>query len=605
MSMWFRRRSTETFEDVLARCLAAIETDGATVESCLAAHPRYADRLKPALKTAASLRRGFAATPDTAFAERLRAKVLDAAAAPRPAPAAVPTPIRKAAEPVTHARRAMWRAGVVAAAAAVFALMVFLPLGAVTSADALPGDWNYGFKRATEEVQFKLGLNDHLDLASERADEIARLARAGRTEEIEGTAKQYQAEIQKAQQVLATNPDPATIRRFEDEINRQKLALKQAADVLDQQAIITAPAATPSPGARTVAPSATPSPDATPSPNVTPSPSATPDPTRTVEPSPSSTTAVPTATPAPATSTSTPANPARSALSGAAETQERAAAAVQDARQRALATVAPSPVRTQTPAASPTPSRTAAVVIPTVEPTPTATAAPAATPTPVPTAVPTIIPTVEPTTPASGTPIVIPTVVPGTPVGPAATRPAPAATEPPVTPAPTARPIVTPAPTEAPTPTQVATPVATPRPTAPPTATAAPIPTVEPTQGPTRAAGVTPPVPPVETPTRSGLAPAQTQIPTSVPAVRTLATQFEPGANKFFYLGPDLPVEQALAMFSGRYTRAEWSPSGQPLRLEYVPGRPTNRVLTAGSLVTIYLTDAIVIPRNSVIVPID
>src|SRR5439155_961642 len=45
VKFWTRRRAADTFEDVLARCLAQIEDGGASVESCVAAHPRHAERL--------------------------------------------------------------------------------------------------------------------------------------------------------------------------------------------------------------------------------------------------------------------------------------------------------------------------------------------------------------------------------------------------------------------------------------------------------------------------------------------------------------------------------------------------------------------------------
>lgn len=239
MRIPFRRPPAECFDEVLARCLAAIEAGEATVESCLAAHPRHAARLGPLLRAAAGVRRGLSsATPDPAFAQRLRARVLAAAAAP----SAVARPA-----PWWHGLRRPALA--MAAAALVLLAMVLAPVAAVTSADALPGDWNYGLKLKTEEVLLALGLRDHLDRADERAREIRQLAVIGRYQEIPEVTRAYRAELAEATKPLERPQaaPPQEVRRIEQRVAVQQTVIQQAAAKVEQEAQQAAAAGPPPP----------------------------------------------------------------------------------------------------------------------------------------------------------------------------------------------------------------------------------------------------------------------------------------------------------------------------------------------------------------------
>lgn len=224
----FRRQPAERFDEVLARCLAAIEAGEATVESCLAAHPRHAARLAPLLRAAAGVRRGLSAAPDPAFARRLRARVLAGAAAPPVVP-----------------RTALWwhglRRPVIAMAMAALVLLLVIglaPMAVVTSADALPGDWNYGLKLKTEELLLALGLRDHLDRADERAREIRQLAVIGRYQEIPEVTRAYRAELVEVTKPLERPQvaPPQEVRRIEQRVAVQETVIQQAAAKVEQEA---------------------------------------------------------------------------------------------------------------------------------------------------------------------------------------------------------------------------------------------------------------------------------------------------------------------------------------------------------------------------------
>ena len=637
MKLWQFRNRKNRFEDVLAECLAALETGETTVEACLSAHPRHADRLEPALRTAMRARRALSVQPDPAFSARLRAKVVEAASR-QP----VPLPVRRP-EPRPAIGRPLWRPLVIGgAAAALFAGGLF-PLAAVTSADALPGDWSYPIKRVVEQAQSVSPFADdesewQLKLASKRAEEIAGLIAKGRLEFVPATSKEYQEALDKARQPLTRveSADPAKLRHFQDEVARQEAVLEAAVRRLDernQQAppvTVVPPTRSDSntpvspPGVATPAPvdnaTTTPVAIATSTGSATPGGTATPTPTQ-----------APVATPTPTSAVEA----ARSALNQATQAQQQASQALERARPSATPTAAPTatatvitppPVRATTGTATATPS---AIVTPLPTGTATATATTAgsatatstagASPSPVLTPPPFVVPTapatravppVEPPSPTitppvasvappvtvEPTPIVVTPPSPVTPpVAPAPRSPQPAPVVTPV-PEPVApRPVVTPPPapvtsTPTPSPTATPTPTATPSPTATPAATPTPTPT--PTPAPPRVSPtpVAEPPPATATPGRSvstsgGLRPEVIDLP--------------PGSNALTYLGPDAAVDEALRLFAGRYRWVEWTAPGG-LTIRYEPGRSAPIfVVKTGSRIAIMLSETVSLLPNS------
>jgi hypothetical protein len=399
----FRRQPAERFEDVLARCLAAVEAGEATVESCLAAHPQHAARLAPLLRAAVGVRRGLNAAPDPAFARRLRARVLSGAATPP----AVPRPT-----PWGHRVR---RPAFAAVAVLVLLAVVLAPAAAVTSANALPGDWNYGLKLKTEEALLALGLRDHLDRADERAREIRQLAVIGRYQEIPEVTRAYRAELVEATKPLE-RPEaapPQEVRRIEQRVAAQQIVIQQAAAKVEQEAQQAAAAGPPPPvvveahQAAQIALSAaaqtrrqmsraaeaqaqergTPTPAGTGS----PVPSPTPEPSETASPTVTSSPAAPEGTPG---VTGTPEATARPGGPPGAVTLPTLPPATSSATVPAppapTRTVPPAPTRTVAappsaaeatpPASAPAPSTSSPT--PTPRPAGTVPAPPAVTPTP-------------------------------------------------------------------------------------------------------------------------------------------------------------------------------------------------------------------------------
>jgi hypothetical protein len=574
---WWRRRradADERFADVLARCLASIEDDGATLESCLAAYPALAARLEPALRTALALRGRFAAEPDPAFVQRARTRMLAAASGLRP------VPVRTAAPPARRGGTLGSRPLVLSGAAAVLLLALLLPAFVAASAGAVPGDWNYGVKRASERVRLALTFDEagrreyHLTLAERRAEELAEVIRRGRTGEVEAVARAYQAELAAATAGVKRDPAPsvAEVRRIEDSVRRQESVITAAYERVQQDTARTAP-----------------------------------DPQVTVGPGP-----VAAATPRPDTQQAL--QTVQSALSSVVETRQ----AVTEARARAEeVAVATTTTGRATPGPSAqsrtTPAPTASSIQSTPEPTPDRPASPTPAPTGGPSAATpgaaspgsTLVPpataptptpslTPRPALPATVTPIgAIPTPVPTrTPTpGPSAATALPREVTPLPTPTPTPRPAV---PTPTPRPEVPVTPIATPTPT--PAATRPPTPagfaplTGTPTPEPSRPTPATEP-----TPTPAGiLSPIEPRV---------LMVTLQPGENRFVYNGDDLPIDQALMILAGKYAWVEWTPPGG-MRVRYEPGRSTVRpTIVRRSSVTIFMTETVTVPLGVIWAP--
>lgn len=592
MRWWIRPKAASGFEDVLARCLAAIEAGEATVESCLTEYPAHAARLGPALHTALGVRQRLAAMPDPAFVLRARQRVLDAAAAQR-RPLAVVKPVE---QPV---RRRPLRPVLAAAAVALVLLFGSVPVAAVTSADALPGDWNYGWKLWFEQAQVTLALTEEekaeqrLERAEERANEIRALAERGRVAQIPETAQAYQKQLEKARAPLDDDNAPADlVAKIEQSVVRQERTIQIAVERLQggpavvqaEPPTVTAtatPTSTATAGAATAKPSASAVPSAEP-----PAPATATPPAFTAPSAPAGTVATPPASrPAASPQQAQARDAAQSALSQAAQTRVDAANTL---AARASQTAAPAPTaiatatRTATATSTPVPPLTpitgptataTAVQTPPALPTATATPVPPLTPVETQTGTGTSSPrTVEPT-PAAPTAVVTPVTPRPTVVPPLPTLPPATATRPPSTPTPAITPAETPRATATPAPTETATPAETPRATA---------------------------VPPTSTPTTPGVRVGQataTPAATATPVVPLSRPVTLPaGRSAFLYLGLSLPVDDALAALAGKYTAAEWKPATSPAILQYRPGVSTNRpVLTTGSIVVIDLTEPVTV----------
>jgi len=198
------------FEERLNECLEALSSGQRTLEDCLAMYPQDAARLEPLLSTASRLRETLEVEPRSEFAAAARDRFVAASGqslmealrvGPRPSFArAARARFLAAAQRMAVAGQGKgWRVSIPRwgvglylrplTAALTSVLFLFLGFGAfavTTSGDALPGDWDYPVKRATENVRLTFALSEgarsdlKFNLAGERLSEIQGLADRGR-----------------------------------------------------------------------------------------------------------------------------------------------------------------------------------------------------------------------------------------------------------------------------------------------------------------------------------------------------------------------------------------------------------------------------------------
>lgn len=321
----------ETFEERLDVCIEALRAGRLTLAECLELYPEDAPRLQPLLLAVIEVSNALHVDPDPEFArqarerfriasgERLqeafadvqppyglfegaRRRFLEAARQMLPPPRTAARPL---ASPFWLRLPAPALAG---ALAVILAFFSFAGYTFATASSALPGDWNYPVKRATERVRLALAFDDEtrhnleIAFAEERLEEVERLARRD-GHVTESALKNLQAQTDRlrrnvsairnpsvrARLISLTERQEAVLRTVEEQVDpaaRDELAtVQRMAEELRTEAAVVAPEPTPTP-AETPASVATPTETATASPD-TPSPSGA----ETAEP--------PTATPTP------------------------------------------------------------------------------------------------------------------------------------------------------------------------------------------------------------------------------------------------------------------------------------------------------------------
>jgi hypothetical protein len=196
------------FEDRFNECLEALLSGQRSLEDCLSMYPEDSDRLEPMLRAAMMLCGAFAAKPRPQFAASARERFLrvtpprlreSLAFEPRPSfVMAAKQRFLVAAQKMARekqaprwwpefltGRRAFRVAQFASAAAAVF-VMGFGGFAVSTSADALPGDWQYPVKRTVEDVRYTLTFSEggkkqlDIEYTQERLSEVQKLAENGR-----------------------------------------------------------------------------------------------------------------------------------------------------------------------------------------------------------------------------------------------------------------------------------------------------------------------------------------------------------------------------------------------------------------------------------------
>jgi hypothetical protein len=181
-------------EHIFEECLERV-FQGESIESCLTSYPNEAAYLEPLLRTAVGVtNRAAKLRPDPEFKARARMQ-LDSAwyNAMQPRPMAKP------------GRGFAWQRSLAFALTAVV-LLVFSSVGtAFASSEALPDQPLYPAKLATEQVQLALTFSEenkvalHAQLAEKRAQEIAAMTRAGKTDYVVATATRLAHQMEQAE----------------------------------------------------------------------------------------------------------------------------------------------------------------------------------------------------------------------------------------------------------------------------------------------------------------------------------------------------------------------------------------------------------------------
>lgn len=284
---------------VLAEAQAFID-DGLEIDFVLGLFPDDAEWLEPLLETTTGVADAYASEPASYYFEAsLKSRFLDAARQPAPA-----APVMITAPSYSPARTAVASMGVLASAAAIGVVA----LGFVTSNNAVPGDWNYAFKRANERFEYTLSRGDgrvdvQLRQAEERVHELQMLSSRGNVS-VEAL-KNLQNELNDFRELAEQKPlDPVQKARVKAVSETTKTVLIQVRESKPELQEEAAAAAAAVDDVVTIALGPEPTPVAT----ATTEPTATVDPT--TEPTATETpTEEPSETPTPGHETPEPASP--------------------------------------------------------------------------------------------------------------------------------------------------------------------------------------------------------------------------------------------------------------------------------------------------------
>lgn len=180
-----------TFDEMLSRCLADLETGRATIDECLARYPEHAAALRPLLRTALAVRSLPAVEPAPEFLAAAQTRMQNLIAArQRPAaqqrmPQAAPLPRRR------------WSGLLAKAAVAVVLASAMLGGTAYAARDTLPDSPLYPIKRTVEQVQVAFAPSDvrrarvFVQLMDKRAIETAAMIKTGKIERSREATVQY------------------------------------------------------------------------------------------------------------------------------------------------------------------------------------------------------------------------------------------------------------------------------------------------------------------------------------------------------------------------------------------------------------------------------
>lgn len=314
-----RKLSPET--EVFSEAQALLD-DGLDLPFVLGLYPDDADWLEPLLATSVVIGESYAADePSYYFEASLKSRFIaagQAARAPLPelAPAAVAYP---GGGPLARVQTAL--AGAVVAL--TLGAMGILTLGFVTADQALPGDWNYAFKRTGERIEYTLSRGDarvsvQVDQSQTRVWELKRLDERGEVsaadidklrhvlEEVQTLARDKQLDDVQAAKVRAVGEAASAVLTGAAEKNPELApAVEDALPIAAGLGTVTTlDPVTPTPTPETPEPTVEPTTDATDTPE--PEESETPEPGA----DPAGETVEPSSTPSPEPDTPADADPA-------------------------------------------------------------------------------------------------------------------------------------------------------------------------------------------------------------------------------------------------------------------------------------------------------
>lgn len=276
----FFRRTPDPQAEIFAEALALYE-DGMEIAVILERYSEEVqDWLKPLLSTGQIIGGTLQAEEASYYFEgSLKAKVLAAA-----------TPVIGGApeDPLPEPSRFGQFGAAVASVGVlgVAAMLGVITFGFVTAGESVPGEWNYNFKRATEQAQVRFAsgderINVRIRLAQERIDEIQSLSASGNLSE--GHIDSFTAELDDIRELAEEESfdalQQAKVRSISDTAvvvladTEEELAA-EADEAIEYAAAVAA--AVSADKVKPIPPETTPDPDATPTPEATPGATATP-----------------------------------------------------------------------------------------------------------------------------------------------------------------------------------------------------------------------------------------------------------------------------------------------------------------------------------------
>ena len=238
--------------ELLASCLADVESGRLTIEECVATHPVVAEELRSLLETAFSIALPPSVVPDPQFRLRGRVALIEA--------------ITAETNSVTNSSfRRFWRVTVgswgpptqplirrMGMPALIIALVIALTAagsgGAVyASQDALPGDALYQVKTAVEGLQLTLAASDeakaqtYLDIAAKRLAEADKASQRGNAAAASAAAGAFVRDVAQADrhltQAAASGKDVSElVARLDANLIRHQQALAAAGERAPEQA---------------------------------------------------------------------------------------------------------------------------------------------------------------------------------------------------------------------------------------------------------------------------------------------------------------------------------------------------------------------------------